>query len=98
MAGFKVVIQVNRFGQGVSLAEVVYGHFGKFTADASGECEIEINDFGVGLTMLVPLTIKDPNDGLTVTSTPLLTDLDVLTVDMTTHGRYRDPGTFTPPP
>lgn len=97
MVGFKVVMQINRLGEGVGLAEVVYGHFGKYTADADGECEIEINDFGVGMIMLVPLTIKDPLDGVTVTAMPQLTDQDVLTIEMSTHGRYRDPGTFIPP-
>ena len=97
MAGFKVVMQVNRLGIKVPSPEVVYGHFGQYTGDPDGECEIEINDFGAGLTMFVPMLIKDPSDGFTISLFAELTDLDVMTVDMSTHGRYRDPGTFTPP-
>ena len=97
MAGFKVTLQIDRLGEGVPLPEAIFGHFGQFTGDVGGELEIEIDDWGVGLTVIVPLQIMDPRDGVSVTVTPVLTDGEILTVDMSHHGRYIDPSEFTPP-
>lgn len=97
MPGFDATIQVDRLGVGVYRAEAVFGHLGQFRADDNGLVTIAIADWGEGLTVIVPLHITDPGDGVAITVTPALSDGEALTIEMSTQGRYTEPGGYTPP-
>lgn len=97
MAGFKVKIRVTRLGVAVSQAEAVFGHLGVFTGSEGGEVEIEVDSLEEELTLILPIKITDPSDGKAIVVMPELTGDEELAIEMTTHGRYLEPGGYAPP-
>jgi hypothetical protein len=97
MAGFKVTATITRSGQLVAGATVTLGHLGVFTGDQDGEVEMEIDDWGEGLTIVLPMIITDPSDGLRCTSLMLLTDGDTPTIEMSSNARYSPSSGYSPP-
>ncbi len=94
---FKVKLQINRLGVAVANPTAIFGSFGMFTGDAGGEIEVEIETLADGITVLVPIQITDPSDGGACSTSPVLTDDEELTIEMSTQGKYTEPGVYTPP-
>ena len=97
MAGFRTVIIVTRRGVPVPFAECVFGDKGEFTADQNGELEIELDDWGIGRTIVISFLLSDPRDGTTITVYRRIPDGAVSTIEMTLGATYKDTGAWTPP-
>ncbi len=97
MPDFRVTLQVNRLGVGVANPQAVLGHFGEFNGNSSGEIVMGVRDWGSGMTVLMPVYIVDPSDGWACIVTPVLTDGGSITIEMSTQGKYVEPGVYAPP-
>ena len=97
MAEFIHQMTITRRGVGVANAEVIFGPFGVFTADQDGEAEIEVMMWTWGDKIIMPVCIMDPSDGLAVIMSRIIDNNGSCNIEMTVHGRYRDPDGWTPP-